>query len=240
MSRFMRLQKFLACAGIASRRKCEEAIQQGRVEVSRETVTSAGVKVDPERDEIRCDGEVVRPEKKIYIILDKPKGFVCSRNAQGGRSVFELVKTFSQRLFTVGRLDSDSEGLIILTNDGEFAAKCSHPKFGLAKTYRVIASGSIPYEKESSLSRGAFTREGRITLPGIEVVGRRQGQTELEITLREGKNRHIRRVLAAHGLKTKRLIRIAIGNLRGEGLMKGRWRRLSPSEIAALEKEMAK
>jgi len=237
LGRLIRLQKFLACAGVASRRKCEKLIEEGRVEVNRSVVASLGAKVDPQKDEVRCDGEVVRPEKKVYLLLNKPKGFVCSVNAQGGRSIFDLTKTFSQRLFTVGRLDKDSEGLVILTNDGDTAARCSHPRFGIAKTYRITVSGKIPDEREDALSKGAYTRDGRISLPDMRIVARRSSETELEVTLSEGKNRHIRRALAARNLKVKRLTRVAIGKIQIEGLPKGGWRRLSQREIESLRKD---
>lgn len=238
MGELIRLARFLASAGIASRRKCEKLIEEGRVEVNRQVVSPPGVKVDPERDEVRCDGEVVYPEKKAYLLLNKPKGFVCSANPQGGRSVLQLLKTFSQRLFTVGRLDKDSEGLVILTNDGDFAARCSHPRFGTPKTYRVTVAGKLPDERKGVLSKGAFTRRsaGRMALPDIRIIDRRSQETDLEVTLREGRNRHIRRALAGHNLKVKRLVRVAIGKIQMGELQKGNWRRLSQREIESLRK----
>lgn len=210
------------------------------MDVNRSVVSSLGTKVDPEKDEVRCDGEAVHPEKKVYLLLNKPKGFVCSANPQGGRSVFELLKTFSQRLFTVGRLDKDSEGLVILTNDGDFAARCSHPKFGIARTYRITVSGKIPNEREVAFSKGTFTRDGRMTLPDIRIIARRSQETDLEVTLREGKSRHIRRALAGHNLKVKRLIRVAIGKIQMGELQKGAWRRLSQREIESLREGQVK
>jgi 23S rRNA pseudouridine2605 synthase len=236
LGRPIRLQKYLASAGVASRRKCEKLIEEGRVEVNRSVVASPGVKVDPEKDEVRCDGEVVSPEKKVYLLLNKPKGFVCSAKPQGSRTVFELLKSFSQRLFTVGRLDKDSEGLVILTNDGDFAARCSQPKFGIPKTYRVTVAGKIPETQRDSLSKGAFTRNGRMALLDMRIVARRSQETDLEVTLREGRNRHIKRALAVHNLNVRRLTRVAIGKIGIEGLPKGRWRRLSKREIESLWK----
>jgi 23S rRNA pseudouridine2605 synthase len=237
LGRLVRLQKFLASAGIASRRKCEELIEEGRAEVNRKAVVSPGVKINPERDEVRCDGEVVHPEKKVYLLLNKPKGFVCSANPQGSESVFQLLKTFSQRLFTVGRLDKDSEGLVILTNDGDFAARCAHPRFGIPKTYRVTVAGRVPNAAGDSLSKGVFTRDGKMSLPDIGITARRSQETDLEVTLYEGKSRHIRRVLAAHHLKVKRLTRTAIGKVQSEELAKGKWRRLTQSEVESIRSD---
>ncbi|MFH1422739.1 MAG: pseudouridine synthase [Planctomycetota bacterium] len=237
MNKLQRLQKYLAYAGIASRRKCEILIQEKRVQVNRIVVTSLGTKIDPDKDEIRCDGEVVRPEKKIYILLNKPKGFVCSARPQGGKNIFSLVKGISQRIYTVGRLDKDSEGLILLTNDGGFADKCTHPKFGLTKTYRVAASGEITANLKKALSKGIYTSDGRITIENMRIIKKHRDFTELEIVLREGKNRHIRRALEALKIDVKKLTRISLGNLHMGNLPKGSCRKLSEREIDSLLKE---
>ncbi len=230
-----RLQKFLARAGVASRRKCEQLILEGRVTVDGDTVTELGSKVDPVRQEVRYDGEVVRLAKPVYLLLYKPRGFECSaRPAQGERSVLELVGGFSQRLFIVGRLDKDSEGLLILTNDGELAARVTHPRYGVPKTYKVTVGGRITDSQLEALRSPEWTSGGKMQLGDVKIVVRGQRRSELEVVLSEGRNREIRRVLSAKGIKVRRLIRTAIGPLTVQGLRAGKYRRLKPDEVDLL------
>lgn len=230
-----RLQKVLARAGLASRRKCEHLILEGRVTVDGEAVTELGIKVDPQAQEIKCDGEPIRIEKLVYLVLYKPRGFVCSaRPARGERSVLELVPGFSQRLFHVGRLDKDSEGLLILTNDGGFAARLTHPRYQVPKTYRVTVSTRITDEQVRDLTTPTRTSSGKMHLGQVRVVMRDRRRSEIEVVLREGRNREIRRVLAVRGIKVRSLVRTAIGDFTIQGLRPGRYRRLTDEEVKLL------
>ncbi len=233
-----RLQKVLAAAGIGSRRQCEELIRTGRVEVDRRVVTELGVRVDPERQEIRLDGQVVRQAPRLYFAVHKPDGVVCTHRDPAGRPrVVDLVPVSGdQRLFPVGRLDLHSEGLILLTNDGELANRLAHPRYEVEKTYRAVVAGSLPEEVIQRLLRGVHLAEGVARASRIVVKKRLAHSTILEITLREGKNREIRRIFARMGHKVLRLLRISVGPVRLGKLRPGQWRKLTPEEVAALRK----
>ncbi len=231
----VRLQKVLAEAGVASRRQCEELIQSGRVEIDRETVTELGVRVDPARQEIRLDGEVLKRHRHVYYAVNKPEGVVSTNRDPAGRPrVIDLVPASSQRLFAVGRLDLHSEGLILLTNDGDLAHRLTHPRFGVEKTYRVSVAGEPEDEVLDRLRRGVWLAEGRVRARAVTVRGRHKGSSVLEIVLDEGRNREIRRMLARVGHKLLRLQRIAVGPVRLGQLPPGTWRRLSVQEVQAL------
>jgi 23S rRNA pseudouridine2605 synthase len=233
-----RLQKILARAGIASRRKCEDLIVQGRITVDGEVVTELGCRVDPDRQDVRFDGEALKTEKLVYLLLYKPSGFVCStRTERGAPSVLTLIPDFAQRLFTVGRLDKDSEGLLILTNDGSLTHYLTHPKHGVQKTYRITVSGYLTKQQTRGLTQPEWTSDGRMQLDEVHVASRSRKRSEIEVTLREGRNREIRRILAAKGIKVRRLIRTAIGPLTLTGLKPGKYRRLKSDELRALRRE---
>ena len=231
-----RLQKVLAAAGIGSRRQCEELIRTGRVEVDRRVVTELGVRVDPHRQEIRVDGQVVRQPPRLYFAVHKPEGVVCTHRDPAGRPrVIDLVPTpQGQRLFPVGRLDLHSEGLILLTNDGELANRLAHPRYGVEKTYRAVVAGSPSQEIIDRLLRGVHLAEGVARASRIVVKKRLTHSTILEITLREGKNREIRRIFARVGHKVLRLLRLSVGPVRLGKLRPGQWRKLTSQEVAAL------
>lgn len=233
-----RLQKVLAAAGIGSRRQCEELIRTGRVEVDCRVVTELGVRVDPRRQEIRVDGQVVRQPARLYVAVHKPEGVVCTHRDPAGRPrVIDLVPTAeNQRLFPVGRLDLHSEGLILLTNDGELANRLAHPRYGVEKTYRAVVAGSPSQEVLDRLLRGVHLAEGVARASRIAVKRRLARSTILEITLREGKNREIRRIFAGVGHKVLRLLRLSVGPVRLGKLRPGQWRPLTPQEITALRK----
>jgi 23S rRNA pseudouridine2605 synthase len=232
-----RLQKVLAGAGLGSRRKCEELILAGRVEVDREVVTELGTRVDPGRAEIRVDGVRLPRPKRVYYALNKPAGVVCTNRDPSGRPrAIDLIATKDERLFTVGRLDLHSEGLILATNDGELANRLTHPRYEIRKTYRVVVAGHQSPEILARLRRGIHLAEGVAQVASARIKRRDKRSTVLEIVLKEGRNREIRRVLARVGHKVLRLVRIGIGPLRLGALPAGAYRRLSRQEIDALRR----
>jgi len=229
-----RLQKVLAGAGYGSRRSCEELIVAGRVEVDREVVSELGTRVDIKTQDIRVDGEsLVRP-KLVYYLVNKPAGIVCTNRDPGGRTrVIDLVPG-GDRLFTVGRLDRSSEGLIIVTNDGDLSHRLAHPKYGIEKTYLVEVAGRLTQQDLGRLRRGVHLAEAFAKAVRVHVKKALKHTTQLEIVLREGRNREIRRMLARVGHKVLRLRRIAFGSLKLGNLPVGAMRPLSRQEVAGL------
>ncbi|MEW6746319.1 MAG: pseudouridine synthase [Planctomycetota bacterium] len=236
-SRPVRLQRFLANAGLGSRRSCEAIITAGRVTVDGKTVRELGTVVDPEQQRISVDGRALQAARPLYLALYKPPGYVCSNRQQGDtpRAV-DLLRSVRTRLFCVGRLDKDSEGLLLLTNDGELCNRISHPRYGVAKTYRVDVKGEPHPESLERLRHGVWLAEGRAAPARIQVLRRTRERTILLITLREGKNREIRRLLARVGLRVRRLVRVRVGPVRLQGLKRGAWRHLTRDELASLRR----
>ena len=232
-----RLQKVLAAAGIGSRRNCEELITAGRVEVDRKTVTELGTRVDPAKQEIRVDGVSLPKVRLVYYAVNKPPGVVCTNRDPSGRPrVIDLMPRTKARLFAVGRLDLHSEGLILVTNDGELADRVTHPRYGVAKTYRVLVAGRPSRSVLERLRRGVRLAEGTARLEGVRVRSHRKQSTTLEMQLREGRNREIRRVLAKVGHKVLKLVRIAVGPVRLGKLPPGASRELTSTELRALRR----
>jgi 23S rRNA pseudouridine2605 synthase len=232
-----RLQKVLASAGLGSRRQCEELITTGRVEIDRRAVTELGVKVDPAKQEVRVDGQVLHKPKLHYYAVHKPPGVLSTNRDPSGRSrVIDLLPAGNVRLFTVGRLDMGSEGLIIVTNDGELANRLTHPRYGVEKTYRVQVVGKPDRDVLLKLRRGVHLAEGIARVEDIRIRSHHKESTILEMILSEGQNREIRRILARVGHKVLRLIRIAVGPVRLGTLPPGASRPLSRDEVAALKK----
>jgi 23S rRNA pseudouridine2605 synthase len=230
-----RLQKVLAAAGIGSRRQCEELIRTGRVEVDRKVVTELGTRVDPARQQIRVDGSPLVQPHLAYYALHKPAGVLSTNRDPSGRPrVIDLVPAGDQRLFCVGRLDLHSEGLILVTNDGELANRLTHPRFGVPKTYRVVVAGQPTREVLDQLLKGVHLAEGLARAQRVTVKRQQKQSTILEIVLDEGRNREIRRVLARVGHKVLRLTRIAVGPVRLGKLPSGAHRRLGRQEVDAL------
>ncbi len=231
-----RLQKILAAAGIGSRRKCEELILTGRVEVDRRVVTHLGAKADPARQEIRLDGAALPRVRLVHYVVHKPPGVVSTNYDQAGRPrVVDLVpRRDNERLFAVGRLDLSSEGLMLLTNDGELANRLTHPRYGVEKTYLAEVAGAVDRNALASLRKGAHLAEGFARVASARVRTEWKKSTLLEIVLAEGRNREIRRLLAREGHKVLRLTRIALGPLRLGELPPGAWRPIEPSELRAL------
>lgn len=228
----VRLQKLLAEAGFGSRRECERLIASGHVAVDGNIVTEMGCLVDPQHQKIYCKGVPVKREVKIYYLLNKPKGYVCTNRDELGRPrAIDLLHGLAQRVYCVGRLDADSEGLIILTNDGELTNLLTHPRYGVAKTYLAEVNARIEAKDLENLRKGVWLSGGKTSPARVKVLRRGSNNTWLEITLREGRNREVRRILARLGYKVRILRRIRIGWLEDPGLKTGKFRRLSQGEV---------
>ena len=233
----MRLQKFLADAGIASRRKCEELISDGRVTVNG-IVASLGSSVE-EGDAVCVDGRRVSVDnERVLIAFNKPRNVICtSAQSEDRVKVTDFFTELPYRLYTVGRLDYDSEGLIFVTNDGELANRLTHPRYGAKKTYRVLASGHFSDEDKHLLRSGVALEDGVTSPAELRILRERQdGRTELLITIHEGKNRQVRRMLSAVGHEVLRLERVAIGKFRLGSLKSGEWRFVGADELELLLK----
>ncbi len=229
-----RLQKVLAVAGFGSRRQCEELIEQGRVEVNG-NVATLGTKADLLTDEIKVDGQRLKKAKPVYVALFKPKGYLCTDYDQQGRArAIDLVPKSLGRLFLIGRLDMDSEGLILLTNDGALSERLTHPKYGVPKVYRVQVAGDVQLETIAKLKAGEYFAEGYAKAADAIIKSRHKQSTILDITLTEGMNREVRRLLARLGHKVLTLIRIAVGPVKLGKLAPGEWRLLTSQEVDKL------
>lgn len=231
----IRLQKYMAECGIASRRKSEELISQGRVKVNGVTAI-LGTKVDPKRDDIIVAGKkIIRQKRNVYVLLHKPRGFVTTMSDEMGRKcVAELVNDVDARIYPVGRLDRESEGMLLLTNDGAFANAMTHPTHHVPKTYRVTVRPSITEEQLNQLAVGVVI-DDRMTQPAqVRVVTQQEGRVVLEIILYEGRNRQIRKMCEEVGLDVARLKRTAIGSIRLGMLPQGKWRNLTDEEVRKL------
>lgn len=231
----IRLQKYLAEAGIASRRKCEELILEGKVLVNDIEVTELGTKIDPEKDIVKYNGSIVKTvEDKVYILLNKPIGYVTTAKDQFNRdTVLDLVKV-KQRVVPVGRLDMYTSGALILTNDGEFVNKLTHPKNEINKTYNVTVKGIVSKEDVEKLSNGVELDDGYTTRPAkvkILKIDEEKDISRIQITIHEGKNRQVRRMCDAIGKKVLALHRSKIGNLEVKNLKLGTWKYLTEKEI---------
>jgi 23S rRNA pseudouridine2605 synthase len=232
------LQKVLAAAGLGSRRQCEELITAGRVEVDRRVVAELGAKADPQTQQIRVDGVPLTKPKLVYYAVNKPAGILSTNRDPSGRPrVIDLLPRSDARLFTIGRLDLHSDGLILATNDGELANRLTHPRYGVRKTYRVVVAGRPDRTTLAKLTKGVHLAEGVARAERVEVKSFHKESTLLEMILREGKNREIRRILARLGHKVERLTRIAVGPVRLGTLPSGAARPLTHDEIAALRRE---
>lgn len=247
-SRGIRLQKAMADAGVGSRRACEELIESGEVEVNGRAVLDLPAWVDPSRDRILVRGRPLPVEERaVHVMLHKPRNVVCTMDdPEGRRTVAELVShPAAARLFPVGRLDYDSTGLLLMTNDGELANRLTHPRYGVLKTYRATVKGEVAEEALEQLEQGIYLaerREGRTTGAqraahvGIRIVYRERTRTILEITLAEGRNRQVRRMLASVGHPVRKLMRIGMGPLSLKGLAIGEWRELTRAELNMLRR----
>ncbi|MDP5273760.1 pseudouridine synthase [Chengkuizengella axinellae] len=233
-----RLQKVLANAGIASRRKSEEIILAGRVEVNEKIVNTLGVKVDPEQDIIKVDGRLIRSESKIYVLFHKPKGVISSvKDPEGRQVVTDYLKKIKQRVYPVGRLDYDTEGLLLLTNDGEFSNLMTHPKHHIDKTYFVTVKG-VPHGSQlDRLKEGIELEDGKTSPAEVEYhdVNPDKNESIISITIHEGKNRQVRRMFEALSIQVKRLRRVQFGFLNLQRVSRGKFRYLQPNEVKELK-----
>lgn len=233
----VRLQKVLAAAGIASRRASEVLISEGRVEVNSEVVLEQGRRVDPEHDVIRVDGSRIPPPRRHrYLALNKPRGVVATMSdPEGRRTVADLIAPHStERLFHVGRLDTDTEGLLILTNDGDFAHRLAHPSFQVPKTYIAEVNGAVGEQTLRRLRRGISLEDGPVQPTSVKIVSTAGDKTLLKITIQEGRNRIVRRTMEAVGHPVRRLSRIGIGPVRLGNLKVGEYRELTREELGGL------
>ncbi len=234
----MRIHKVLSDNGVVSRRKAEQLIEEGRITVNGHKA-QLGQSVNPARDIIHIDGERVvfeKRAKKLYIMLNKPRGYVTTLSDElGRRCVAALISEVSVRVYPIGRLDKDSEGLLLLTNDGDFANLIMHPSHHISKTYRVTVRPDITEEQLVTLSTGVTLDDGVTTLPAqVQVEAKELGRVVLRMTIFEGKNRQIRRMCEALGLEVARLRRVSIGPVKLGMLQPGKWRELTPAEVGAL------
>lgn len=234
-----RLQKYLANCGVASRRKCEEYILQGRVKVNEKTVSELGIKVNPEKDIIKFEEKEIKPEKKfVYILLNKPIGYVTTANDQFGRdTVLDLAKV-KERVVPVGRLDMYTSGALILTNDGDFVYKVTHPKHEIEKTYTVTVKGIVQDSEVKMLKNGVIIEDYKTKPAKVKILKTdiEKNISRLEITIHEGKNRQIRKMCEAVGRKVLSLHRSKIGKIGVKDLEIGKWRYLQPKEVQEILK----
>lgn len=239
----VRLQKLLSMAGVASRRAAERLIVEGRVEVNGTVVAELGSKADPARDEIRVDGRRLRFDTRLrYILLNKPRGYVTTRRDPEGRpTVLDLLGDVPEYIYPVGRLDYDSEGLLLLTSDGDLAARLTHPRHAVERVYEAIVHG-VPDDTALDRLRRGIVLDGVRTQPadvepGPVVNKGGQQTTRLRITLREGRNRQVRRMCSQVGHPVRRLTRVRMGSLRLDDVPPGRWRDLTPREVSTLKRQ---
>lgn len=238
----VRLQKLVSMAGIASRRAAETLIIEGRVTVNGRVVTTLGSKADPEQDDVRVDGRRVRPETHHrYLVLYKPRGYVTTkRDPEGRRTVMDLLTGVRGHVYPIGRLDYDSEGLLLLTSDGALAAELTHPSHGVERVYEALVRGFPSDEAVRTLREGVFIDDRRTAPADVRrghTAGRGDKQTTLlTLTLHEGRNRQVRKMCAAVGHPVKRLARVRMGPIVLGALRPGQWRDLTPREIDALKK----
>ena len=235
MSPSVRLQKFLAEAGVASRRAAEQFILDGRIAVNGKIVRQLGTKVDPVHDGVTVDGRPARVRRKLYVALHKPAGCVCSHADELGRpTIYELLPKEWQLVSSVGRLDFSSEGLIFLTNDGQFALRLTHPRYGVRKKYVATIEGEVGGEILKRFTQGVFDGGERLKALSARLVSGSRARSVVELELGEGKNREVRRLFESQGLVVKRLQRTQIGKIKLGELKPGRWRTLTETEIKTL------
>ncbi|MHC4647190.1 MAG: pseudouridine synthase [Planctomycetota bacterium] len=231
-----RLQKVLAAAGIDSRRKCEELIVSGAVRVNGKVMDTLPAFVDADQDLITVNGRRVQATRKVYFLLNKPRGVICTNSdPQGRRRAIDLVGS-RERIFCVGRLDVDTTGLIMLTNDSGLANRLTHPRYALPKTYIAAVRGRISGEAVEKLKKGIWLAEGKTARASVKILKRTHRESLIEMTIGEGLNRQIRRMLAKVGLPVKSLKRTQIGKLTARGIGVGKFRTLTKSEVAHLRK----
>ena len=231
----VRLQKFLAEAGVASRRASEQIILAGRVAVNGQPVRLLGTRIDPDHDVVTLDGKPVRLRRKLYVALHKPVGCVCSRHDEAGRpTIYDLLPREWQNLYSVGRLDFNTEGLLFLTNDGQLALRLTHPRYGVRKKYLATVEGEVDTAMLAGFARGIFHEGEKLKALSARLISGSRAKSVVELELGEGKNREVRRLFESQGLTVKRLQRTQIGKIKLGELKPGRWRTLTETEIRTL------
>lgn len=232
----MRLNKYIALCGVASRRGADSLIADGRVSVNGEPVKTMGPEIEAGRDVVSVDGKVVTPpEDRVYIMLNKPAGYICSCNDERGRkTVLDIIEGFDLRLFPVGRLDADTEGLLLLTNDGDFAYQCTHPKHEVKKTYYAVIEGNPDEGSFERLRTGIKIDEVMTSPAEIEIFKSISNETSLNITIHEGRNRQVKKMFEAAGCRVTYLKRVSIGSLKLGNLRTGEWRYLKSEDFRLL------
>lgn len=231
-----RLQKILAAAGVASRRKCEELITEGVVRVNRKVVDKLPAFADPDIDIITVRGKRIRRAEKVYFLLNKPKGVICTSSDPAGRKKAIDLIDCPLRIFCVGRLDADTTGAIILTNDSALANRLTHPRYELPKTYEVRIRGRIEGDSLEKLKKGVWLSEGKTGRAAVKVIRRTAAESFIQVIIRQGLNRQVRRSIARLGYKVKALKRTQIGNITIKGLAPGSYKKLSKTQLTYLKK----
>lgn len=232
-----RLQKVMAHAGIASRRKSEDIIEEGRVKVNDKLVTKLGTKVDPKKDKIEVDDKLITREKRVYILLYKPKEYITTvDDPRGRKTVLDLIDNIEQRIYPIGRLDYDTSGLLLLTNDGDLTYVLTHPSYMIEKNYLVEAEGYVNDEKLERLEDGLELKDGLTAPAKSNLKERDKNRTVFTLTIHEGRNRQVRRMCKKIGHSVKELKRISFGPLDLKGLNKGEFRYLKEKEVNKLKK----
>ena len=235
----VRLQKFLADAGVASRRAGEQIILAGRVQVNGQPVRLLGTKIDPDHDRVAVDGKLVRAKKLIYVALNKPPGCVCSRKDELNRpTIYELLPREWDTVQSVGRLDYNSEGLIFLTNDGQFALRLTHPRYGVRKRYLVSVEGEVTPAMLQLFKSGIFHEGEKLKTLSAKMISHTRAKSVVELELGEGKNREVRRLFESQAVTVKKLQRTQIGKIKLGELKPGKWRTLNPVEIKTLTSDL--
>lgn len=237
----IRLQKILADAGVASRRKAEEMILEGRVKVDGKVIRVLGSKVDPNKSEVEVDGEVIHQQKsKIYLALNKPRGILSTLSDPENRPhLGDLLQDRRERLFHVGRLDKESEGLLLLTNDGDLAHRATHPSFSLPKNYLLELRGGVSKEIADAFRQGIELDDGMAKVDKLTVLPGQPGRTLFDVVIHDGRNQILRRMAEATGLTIERLIRIGMGPIKLGELTPGKWREIKGAELLSLQKALS-
>lgn len=231
-----RLQKILASAGIDSRRNCEQLILEGSVTVNGQVVNELPAFADPEKDDIRVDGQRIQRSDKVYFLLNKPKGVICTNADPMNRSKAVDLIDCPERIFCVGRLDADTTGAIILTNDSELTNRLTHPRYELPKTYHVTIRGRMEGDDVEKLKKGVWLSEGKTERAAVKVLRKTNEETLLEVSIRQGLNRQVRRTFAHLGFKVRALKRTQIGNIVLKGIAVGAYKPLTKAQIAYLKR----
>ena len=231
----LRLNIFLSNSGVASRRKCDEIIASGKVTVNGKVVTEIGSQINEKKDKVMVEGKAVcLPSSFVYIKLNKPKGYACTASDEKGRkTIYDLVDC-EERLFSIGRLDYNTEGLIILTNDGDFANKVSHPRYDVEKEYRVTIEGKIKESELAVLRKGVVVDGQKMPPAKVKLLSQDENVSKISVVINEGQNRQVRRMFEAIGREIKLLKRVRIGSVRLGGLSRGQWRDLTEDELNLL------